>query len=245
MEGFFVIEAWIINLKDSSLRRKNMQERISALAKNQIIFHFFDAISFQNDKRFELYKKHWNCDKLCQLYWGRVLTSGEKACFASHYALWQKCIALDQAILIFEDDIEFKQDFLQKLENIVQSSFEFVRFLSLAQNSYVRIDDAIVQDWSGCVCGTQGYFLTPSAARKFLKRSQKWICPVDNFLDKFYFHGVKSLYCSPYIVEPDGMESCIGLRDAPPPIAFQRLIRKVGVIFETLWRKLYEQMYRK
>ena len=34
-------------------------------------------------------------------------TKAEMGCFASHYLLWEKCVELDEPIMILEDDVEF------------------------------------------------------------------------------------------------------------------------------------------
>ena len=38
---------------------------------------------------------------------GKILRPGVIGCFYSHYRLWQKCIELDEPILVFEDDVIF------------------------------------------------------------------------------------------------------------------------------------------
>lgn len=43
---------------------------------------------------------------------GRELSDGEKAVYASHFKLWQECIRLNEAIMILEDDVEFSEEFI-------------------------------------------------------------------------------------------------------------------------------------
>ncbi|WP_025452269.1 glycosyltransferase family 25 protein, partial [Helicobacter pylori] len=38
-------------------------------------------------------------------YHAKFMSLGELGCYASHYSLWQKCIELNEAICILEDDI--------------------------------------------------------------------------------------------------------------------------------------------
>ena len=42
---------------------------------------------------------------------GKLSRPGVIGCFYSHYALWQKCIDLNEPIMIFEDDVKFYRGF--------------------------------------------------------------------------------------------------------------------------------------
>lgn len=41
---------------------------------------------------------------------------GSVGCYLSHFTLWKKCIELNEPILIMEDDIDFANNFMEKLE---------------------------------------------------------------------------------------------------------------------------------
>lgn len=64
---------------------------------------------------------------------GRELSDGEKACFASHYRLWQECVKLNEPIMILEDDVEFSDEFLnhgeEYIDELSKSEYEYIRIL--------------------------------------------------------------------------------------------------------------------
>ncbi|WP_027327292.1 glycosyltransferase family 25 protein [Helicobacter pametensis] len=234
------MKAYIINLPSASERKQRLKQEISLI--EGIDFVFFDAISYR-DERFEKYRSYWNWNLLTKLYRGRELTWGEKACFASHYALWERCVQSHEEMLILEDDILFVPDFREKILKITQNQeLDFVRLMPLFQKKYFPICDGIARSFES-ICGTQGYFLRPRAALSFLKMAKIWFCPVDNYLDKSYLHGVKNLFCQPPIIsENQEFQSCVDSEggDRKSPIAFGYKISKECLnALEFVWRSCY------
>lgn len=201
------MKAYIINLSKAEDRRAWMREQI--LGIQGIEFVFFPAISYE-DERFLQYRKHWDCDWLVKLYRGKVLSLGEKACFASHYALWEECVKTQTNILVLEDDIVLNRDFALKIEELLsQEQPDFLRLMPLFEKKSFEYKKGIHCSFEG-VCGTQGYYLTPKAAKAFIKRASLWFCPVDNYLDKFYAHQIENLFCSPPLISLSStFESCV------------------------------------
>lgn len=109
------MKAFIINLERSLDRKEYMQRQNQKLfeknpsLKNKLEFIFFKAVDAKNKEYLE-FKQHFPWWASWVL--GRELSDGEKACFASHYKLWQECIKLDKPIIILEDDVEFSDEFL-------------------------------------------------------------------------------------------------------------------------------------
>lgn len=237
-----MIDAYIINLSKAHKRRERMQREIEKLGEQEdVCFHFYDAIDV-NSHRFLEYKNRWNWDWLCRLYRGKKLSQGEKACFASHYSLWEKCIKDDKAILILEDDVIFLDGFIKNIENITnQKNIHFVRLMSYFQKKMIRYDRNLNLTFEN-ICGTQGYFLTPFGARKLIEKSKIWFCPVDNFLDKSHLHSLPNLIVTPEIIKEESMgSSCIGgeARNQKPSFLFI-IVREISSSIEFIWRKVYE-----
>ncbi|WP_121021708.1 glycosyltransferase family 25 protein [Helicobacter vulpis] len=138
---------------------------------------------------------------------------GQLGCFASHYLLWQKCVALQKPIIVLEDDVLPAFDFYEKchlsLEAIRSGQVELVRLFSLYFKGYqikstvTHYFDWIFSPYGGM--GTQGYILSPQGAQKLLKACPpQWVLPVDNYMDAHYTHHVKTLTLKSYalLVEP-------------------------------------------
>lgn len=220
-----------------------MQEQISKI--RGIDFIFFDAISC-DEERFQRYRSNWDWDFLTKLYRGRALSNGEKACYASHFALWEECVRSREAMLIFEDDVIFAENFEEKILAL-NEDLGFVRMMAYFQKESFEFQEGIYQTFAD-ICGTQGYFLTPKIASLFLQKAKIWFCPVDNYIDKTYLHGVRNLFFSPAIVsENPRLQSCVGQNgDRASKIPFYYKISKEFLTFlERFWRLCYVWKNRK
>lgn len=59
---------------------------------------------------------------------GRIfMTKGMIGCFLSHRKCWQRCVELQEPLLIFEDDVILQEHFYQIVSNILQSVDETKR----------------------------------------------------------------------------------------------------------------------
>ncbi|GAA7222064.1 glycosyltransferase family 25 protein [Helicobacter pylori] len=144
---------------------------------------------------------------------GKRMGFGELGCYASHYSLWQKCIELNEAICILEDDIIIKERFKESLEFCCQHINElgYIRLMHLEEN--VAKQKTLIKGVSQILnfkdgIGTQGYVLAPKAAQKLLKYSTKeWVMPIDCVMDRHYWHGVKNYVLEEFAIACDGMNT--------------------------------------
>ncbi|WP_120803869.1 glycosyltransferase family 25 protein [Helicobacter pylori] len=144
---------------------------------------------------------------------GKRMGFGELGCYASHYLLWQKCIELNKAICILEDDIIIKERFKESLEFCDKHINElgYIRLMHLEEN--VAKQKTLIKGVSQILnfkdgIGTQGYVLAPKAAQKLLKYSAKeWVMPIDCVMDRHYWHGVKNYVLEEFAITCDGMNS--------------------------------------
>ncbi|EAK6078999.1 lipooligosaccharide biosynthesis glycosyltransferase [Campylobacter coli] len=201
------MKAFIINLERSLDRKEYMQRQNQKLfeknpsLKNKLEFIFFKAVDAKNKEYLE-FKQHFPWWASWVL--GRELSDGEKACFASHYKLWQECIKLDKPIIILEDDVEFSDEFLnngeQYIEELSKSEYEYVRFCYLFDKKFYPLNENYILSFEK-LAGTQGYVLKPSAANKFISKAKFIYTPVDDYMDMFYKHKVLNIVKKPLLLK--------------------------------------------
>lgn len=204
------MKVFIINLERSLDRKEHMQKQIQKLfeknpsLKNKLEFIFFKAIDAKNKEHLE-FKDHfpwWGSWVL-----GRELSDGEKACFASHYKLWQECVKLDEPIIILEDDVEFSDEFLNNgteyIDELLKSKYEYIRLCYLFDKRLYFLNESGYYLSFKNLSGAQGYVLQVSAAMKFLKCAKNWIYAVDDYMDMFYKHNVLNIVKKPLLLKHD------------------------------------------
>lgn len=135
---------------------------------------------------------------------GRELSDGEKACFASHYKLWQECVKLDEPIIILEDDVEFSDEFLNNgveyIDELLKSKYEYIRLCYLFDKKFYPLNENYILSFEK-LAGTQGYVLKPSAANKFISKAKFIYTPVDDYMDMFYKHKVLNIVKKPLLLK--------------------------------------------
>lgn len=204
------MKVFIINLERSLDRKEHIQKQIQKLfeknlsLKNKLEFIFFKAIDARNKEHLE-FKDHfpwWGSWVL-----GRELSDGEKACFASHYKLWQECVKLDEPIIILEDDVEFSDEFLNNgveyIDELLKIKYEYIRLCYLFDKRLYFLNKSGYCLSFEKLAGAQGYVLQVSAAMKFLKCAKNWIYAVDDYMDMFYRHNVLNIVKKPLLLKHD------------------------------------------
>lgn len=193
------MKVFIINLERSLDRKEYMQKQIQKL--------FEKNPSLKNKLEFKDRFPWWASWVL-----GRELSDGEKACFASHYKLWQECVKLDEPIIILEDDVEFSDEFLNNgveyIDELLKSEYEYIRLCYLFDKRLYFLSESYGGGGGYYLSfknlsGTQGYVLQVSAAMKFLKCAKNWIYAVDDYMDMFYKHNVLNIVKKPLLLKHD------------------------------------------
>jgi len=145
----------VISLTRSTERRERMKKQLDDA---QLPFEFFDAVdaSVANFK----YSERSAPEKTIQRL-GYQLIDSEIACFASHFCLWEKCVELNEPILVLEDSCDLTPLFsshLQLLPSLVDE-YKFIKLFSMYDKTYS--DVAKVNKTTDLVyyhertCGTQ------------------------------------------------------------------------------------------
>ena len=180
------MKAFVINLSKNVVKYDKFKKRFDAFFKDQdITLERFDAFNGQLITHEKLRKmgydtlSHWRDPSI-----NRKHTHGEIGCALSHLHLWLKCIQLNEPIIVFEDDIEFYDNF--KLERVkeVAEKHEFIflsrkKMFSLTEEERVD-EDLVAPSFSYWACA---YVITPSAAKKLCnKLFFKNLIPTDEYI---------------------------------------------------------------
>ncbi|ECK7780352.1 glycosyltransferase family 25 protein [Campylobacter coli] len=243
------MKVFIINLERSLDRKEHMKKQIQKLfeknpsLKNKLEFIFFKAIDAKNKEHLE-FKDHfpwWGSWVL-----GRELSDGEKACFASHYKLWQECVKLDEPIIILEDDVEFSDEFLNNgveyIDELLKSKYEYIRLCYLFDKRLYFLSESGYYLSFEKLAGTQGYVLQVSAAVKFLKYAKNWIYAVDDYMDMFYKHKVLNIVKKPLLLKHncklESEISNLGRTNKKLKI-HRKIVREIFRLYRDISRLLY------
>ncbi|NAW66324.1 glycosyltransferase [Photobacterium halotolerans] len=232
---------FVVSLARSNERREHMQ---SLLQHAGIPFEFFDAIDGTASEQFLHSDKA--APKLTFKRKGYHLVPAEIACFASHYALWEKCVALNVPILILEDNIEFCSDLHSILDTLADyiDKYQFIKLSATHPNRYkaktVISESHSIGVYRKGTCGTTAYIVSPKAAHKLLKNATIFIEPVDDYIEKTWRHGVTVYHIYPSVIERSQLATTIGsTRKQKQPVSFSQKMYIEGYrAYESVMRKL-------
>lgn len=241
------MKVFVISLKHAKQRRAAAAQQLQEAG---VDFRFFDAAegadSLQTcfsgiDRR--LYRLNTLRDPL----------AAEIGCYASHLALWKKCIELQEPILVLEDDFHLEQGFAGALPIIheLAGNYGFIRLerfhrwrkrpknhLRPATHPLLSRDEAQLHYVSDVPLCATAYALNPTSARLLTDASETLIAPVDKFLQKTWLHGVPIFALSPTLVTVSGLAtaSTIGTR--------QRKSRNPALLLSRAFYKLSGELKR-
>lgn len=199
------MKIFIINLERAIERKAHIQRQFEKLDSQKFQVEFFKAIDCLKDEHlaFSQYSQFKSL-----LYRGKELSNGERACFASHYSLWQKCVELGEPIIILEDDVELFSGFCEEVVRVSPSKYVYVRLSYLFEKGKMfSLSNGFSLSFSD-IRGAQGYYLTPRGALAFIESAKSWYCPVDDYMDMFFIHRVPNVCIEPVLKEM-GVESTI------------------------------------
>ena len=203
----------IINMASAVERRQHLEEKLSALGAN---FEFFPAVT-PADEPEKLFRgtSRW----ICRLETGRpVLEPRELACYASHLGVWNRCIELNEPVILLEDDVQPAACFAQHIPAIdnVIDKYGFIRLEAREDIwNYYRnreqqkpapvdaetIDGLTIEHPTFMHLRTSAYALTPAAASRLVYHSRTAKCPVDNFVRRTWTHRQPMFMTNPPLFE--------------------------------------------
>jgi glycosyl transferase family 25 len=226
---------FVISLKDAIERREHVNSQFTAIQQD---FEFFDAVDGRKEKH-PLFSKY-NVKKRLR-YKGYELTAGELGCFASHYLLWEKCVELNDTIIVIEDDVQLETCFKESIKDAQQlAQYEYLRlFVNNRYRPFIKIaeyKEYDVVEYQRGPSGARAYLITPMAAQKLINMSQEWFLPVDDYMDQFWLNKVVCRGLMPGIVKNEtDFESCIGTLNRSKKA--HRMTREIYSMSCTLKRK--------
>lgn len=108
---------------------------------------------------------------------------GVMGCFYSHYRLWQKCIELNEPIMIFEDDVFFVRPYIpvdwdEVLILVAGNPTKFDKYKHYLEDP--KGEPKAEEYFQSSMPGTPGYAIKPSAAKKLVEFYKETFLPSDN-----------------------------------------------------------------
>lgn len=191
-----VDRVYVINLERRTERREYMRSVCDLLGLD---CHFISAVDGKLIDKHYLITNRINVMKgYLDPFHKRPMTYGEIGCFMSHYNIWLDVVKAGRRwSLVFEDDVRFERDFLEKFDELMDRVLELdgVDFVYLgrkregesAEESWFnnRTDSMLVHPtysyW------TIGYLISLSGAKKLVNSEPlSKLIPVDEFLPIMY-----------------------------------------------------------
>lgn len=227
------MKIFVISLPDAHARRARAARQLEECG---LAFEFFDAMrgdKVMADGYFD------RCDEEeWLLNTGHPMSTGEVGCFASHRAVWQKCVDLDEPIMIMEDDFQLLPGFAGAVQQVAENIAEcgFIRLQSETRAQKERVGtrgDFTLWRYTkvphSCMCNS----MTPGVARDLVEQTRSIFEPVDVFIKKFWIHGQPIYGLTPYTVTESALsqQTCILHREKVPKgfgRSTRRFLRKCG-----------------
>lgn len=201
---------FVINLAKSQERREFITEQFKQFP--DIEYQFFQAVNGRENPDYSLFKRYNQQERFKRK--GNTMNLSQLGCWASHYHLWEKCVELDQPIIVLEDDAIIHSHFSNAYQFINSSENRFTFFwlsppaprvrgqkgktILNIQNSTCKVE-RFYKGWGNAT----GYFITPQAAKTLLNFTKEWIYDVDITMDRYWEHKIDYLALTPACVEPD------------------------------------------
>lgn len=201
---------FVINLEKSHERRAFVTEQFHVFP--EIEYQFFKAVNGKENPDYPLFKRYNEQERFKRK--GNKMNLSQLGCWASHYHLWEKCVELNQPIIILEDDAIIHSHFPNAYQfiNSEENQFEFFwlsppaprvrgqkgKTIFTIPNSHCKIE-RFYKGWGNAT----GYFITPQAAKKLLNFTKEWIYDVDITMDRYWENKLDYLAFTPACVEPD------------------------------------------
>ncbi len=200
----------VISLPKSTERRARAAQK---LGERQLPFEFIDAVDGRVDKH--PYLQHYD-EASFLVHRRRRAAPGELGCYVSHLLAWERCIALNEPVVVLEDDFELTPDFEGGVEYVGQFAdrVSFVRLEPLEKHTVLTSSKgsrfSLVKQLDVGMCMT-GYVITPHGAKRLLEHARTIRAPIDLFLKYTFDHGELIHAVVPHGVYPTHADSVIGI----------------------------------
>ena len=198
---------YIINLKQSSERRKNIIDQIEK--QNIENYELIEAIDGNKLSEEEL--NHFTFKNKKNLNpWGPKLTPSQIGCALSHIKVYRKFIKSDyEYALILEDDAIFLKKFNSDLKNFIYKNLKYKKQILLLSELKEFLSDPIDKNEEYEIVNvtnaffTHSYFINKKAAKSIIEFNYPLKTVADNFVFFKIYCGIKLTGLNPYILDQD------------------------------------------
>ena len=159
-----------------SLQRRT--DRKKEFYKNNLInYEFIEAIDYKRLNNFIVDENFRDPFK------NRPVLKSEVACFLSHKKAWEKCLELNEPVIILEDDAVINKHWDEEYYTSLINKYNFI-YLQKNENKpteVISIDDKL--EIPSYPYNLTGYIIKPSTAKVLLNNINK-IIPADEYIPK-------------------------------------------------------------
>lgn len=232
------MKTYVINLRESTERR---QSAVAQLQRAKVDFEVFDAC--RGGAGYAAYFSGIDADAYL-LATRRLPTNAEIGCYASHLALWKKCVAEGKPIVVLEDDFQLHDNFAAALSVVEQliSRLGFIRIqpiikvpksvsFRLRRSRHVAsLHNFDVEYLTKVPTMLLGYAISPAVAARFIRYSQVLTAPVDKVVQRVWEHGQPMYALTPPAVSDavHSLDSTIGDRSYKEPMCLLLRLRRIA-----------------
>lgn len=235
-----MLTTYVINLAGSDQRWERTSSRLQELG---IPFERFEAVDGRVNPH-PLFSRY--DDALRERYRRKALSGGELGCFASHYLLWEKCIELNKPIVVLEDDLIINTTLNEALK-VAEQEIDQLKYLRLAgtypkPKTFKKIKPIGPFDLIDHIrgpAGTLGYVISPEASAALINHAEKWFIAVDDYMDRYWWHGVDCYSLMPFPIEVAENESDIVRVKKEPQALWKKLRKEVYGLLEMITKWWY------
>jgi glycosyl transferase family 25 len=224
-----MLDVYVINLATSTERWETTSNRLTEL---EISYERFEAVDGRKEPH-PLFTRYDDSQR--EKYRRKPLSGGELGCFASHFLLWKKCVELNKPIVVLEDDLIINESLNEALQ-IAAEQISTLQYLRLAATypkpkTFKKIKSLGQFDLIDHIrgpSGTLGYVISPDASAALIEHAEKWFIAVDDYMDRYWWHGVDCYSLMPFpIVVAENDSDIVRVKKEP----------------QSLWLKLRKEVY--
>jgi len=234
------MKTYVLTISRAKDRQKKIKEHLDFL---NIPFEFFIGIDAATERHpyFDLCR-----ERLALWSTGRRFPNTKKACFVGHWLLWEKCIQLNEPILVLEDDAVILIPDLLELISQCEDVLKINGYLKLSgKNRHIQktkytelriLEHNLCKKlvwWHQGICLMSAYVMTPEGAKKLMpKKNKGYYLHTDLYLEAVWIHEVEQITPYPLPVTTNAETSFIEVEkgEAIRKISIDYLIRK-GIKF--------------
>lgn len=194
---------FVISLPKAKERQQQVTRQLSGMG---VEFEFFEALKAQQSLERYFNQVTSENRKEFVLNTGRNFTQGEIGCYGSHLALWEKCVELNEPIVIMEDDF-FAEPFFPEALNTVKKHIETLGFMRLQEERrankkvMAQSGEFEIVYYTKLPHSLMCYAITPSVASGLIASVKIFDEPVDVYIKKDWVHGQRMYGVRPYPIK--------------------------------------------